>query len=143
MKSDYVFYQISLKVLLKKKGKVLILRDQNDLIDLPGGRVEKKEAKSSFEEVLRREVREELSSDVIFKLKEPIFYFRTYSKQYKYWVLIIVHEGEYIKGNITLSQEHKSYKWIEEKKMRVKQKDFYRENKEKYMVFKKYFNKKK
>lgn len=140
MKSDYVFYQISIKVLLKKNNKVLILRDQNDLIDLPGGRVEKKEVKSSFEKVLRREVKEELGSHVIFKLKSPIFYFRTYSKQYKYWVLIIVHEGEYIKGNITLSEEHKSYKWIEKKKVKVVQKDFYKENKEKYMVFKKYFN---
>lgn len=140
MKSDYVFYQISIKVLLKKNNKVLILRDQNDLIDLPGGRVEKKEVKSSFEKVLRREVKEELGPHVIFKLKSPIFYFRTYSKQYKYWVLIIVHEGEYIKGNITLSEEHKSYKWIEKKKVKVVQKDFYKENKEKYMVFKKYFN---
>lgn len=140
MKSKYEFHRISLKVLLKKKSKVLILRDQNDLIDLPGGRVESKEVKSSFEKILRREVKEELGPDVVFNLKGPIFYFRTYSNKNKYWSLVIMHEGEYIKGDITLSKEHKSYKWIEKKKVKVRQKDFYKENKDKYMVFKKYFN---
>lgn len=139
MKSDYQFYQISIKVLLKKKGKVLILRDENDLIDLPGGRIEKKEAKSSIEQIIRREIKEELGPKVSFKLKNPIFHFRVYSKQYKYWVLIIVHEGEYLGGNITLSKEHKSYEWIDKKKVKVLKKDFYKENKEKYMVFKQYF----
>lgn len=140
MKSNYVFYQISLKVLLRKQKKVLILCSPNNLIDLPGGRIEKREAKSSIEKIIRREVKEELGPNVHFKLKNPIFHFRAYSKQYKYWVLIIVHEGEYLGGDITLSKEHKSYEWIEKKKFKVKQKDFHADDKEKYMVFKQYFN---
>ena len=140
MEEKYQLYKISLKVLLEKKNKVLILLDQNDLIDLPGGRIEKKELKSSVEDVIRREIIEELGPDVVFNLGSPIFFFRAYSQKNNEWALIIVHKGEYIKGVISLSKEHKSYKWIEKKKVNIRKKDFYKQDIEKYKVFKKYFS---
>jgi len=138
MKEDYTFYNVSLKLLLQKGNKILLLRTDQNHYDLPGGRINKDEAKVTTEKIINREVKEELGSNVRFTIKEPIFYFRTESK-YGVEALIIVQKGDYLGGTIKLSKEHASYEWAYINKIKLLRKDFYPSDEEKYIAFKKYF----
>lgn len=138
MKEDYVFYQISLKLLLHQKEKVLILRTEEGNIDLPGGRIEKGEEKASSKEILSREIKEELGANVRYRMRGPLFWYRGLS-QYGFWVFVIVHKAEYLGGKIKLSNEHKSYEWIDKQNANFKRNDFADWDREKYLAFKEYF----
>lgn len=138
MKKDHVFYQVSLKLLLHHKGKVLILRTEENDIDLPGGRIEKGEEKTALKKLISREIKEELGTNIRYKVKGPLFWYRGRS-QYGFWVFVIVHEAEYIGGKIKLSNEHKSYEWISPQRTILTRKDFAVWDQEKYLAFKEYF----
>lgn len=139
MKKDYIFYEVSLKLLLHKKERVLVLRTEEEDIDLPGGRIEKGEEKASFKEILSREIKEELGANVRYRIREPLFCYRGFS-QYGFWVFIIVHKAEYLGGTIKLSKEHKNYEWIDKQNTNFKRSDFPDWDLEKYLAFKKYFS---
>ena len=138
MKGDYVFYEISIKLLLHHKGKVLILRARKNDIDLPGGRIEKGEERTLLKKLTEREIKEELGSSVRYKVKGSLFWYRGLS-QYGCWVFVVVHEAEYLGGKIKLSKEHKSYEWINARKPNLKRGDFAAWDREKYLAFKGYF----
>ena len=76
----YVFYEISIKLLLHHQGKVLILRTRKNDIDLPGGRIEKGEERAPLKKLTEREIKEELGTDVRYNIKEPLFWYRGRSK---------------------------------------------------------------
>ena len=138
MKKDYISYQVSLKLLLHHRGKVLILKTEENDIDLPGGRIEKGEERTLLKKLTEREIKEELGSSVRYKVKGSLFWYRGLS-QYGCWVFVIVHEAEYLGGKIKLSKEHKSYEWINARKPNLKRGDFAAWDREKYLAFKGYF----
>lgn len=140
MKKDYATYWIAFKILLKKKGKVLFLTEtasKCNFLDLPGGRADNNEGKVSLFKILEREVREELGDRIKYRLGEPIFQYRRYNKERKIYNLITVYKAEYITGSINLSFEHSKYQWLNPKKYKFREKEFY--NKEEYEAFRKYF----
>lgn len=138
MEKDYIFYEVSLKLLLRQKERIIVLRTEEGDIDLPGGRIEKGEEKASLKKLLNRKIKEELGGGVRYKVEGPLFWYRGLS-QYGLWVFVIVHEAEYLGGKIKLSNEHKNYKWINAKKTILKRKDFAVWDQEKYLAFKGYF----
>lgn len=140
MKKDYkyILYEISLKLLLRHKGRILILRTEEDYIDLPGGRIERGEGNTSLEKILDREIKEELGPNVQYIVDNPLFWYRGRSK-YGFWIFGIIHTAKYLGGEIKLSQEHKSYEWIYARELDIKRSDFAPLDHEKYLVFKKYF----
>ena len=144
MKRDYALYQVALKAMMKKNGRVLFLRlnESENRLDLPGGRIDNVESKVPLEKILDRELREELGNDVKYKLGKPLFQFRraTKSKFKGIFNLLTVYETKYISGKIRLSPEHTSYEWINPTRYKFKPKDFF--NKEEYLAFKKYFSRK-
>ncbi len=141
MKKDYVSYQVSLKLLLHYKGKILILKTEENDIDLPGGRIEKGEERAPSKKLISREIQEELRTNVRYTVKEPLFWYRGLS-QYGNWIFVVVHEAEYLGGKIKLSKEHKSYEWINARKQNLKRGDFAAWDREKYLAFKEYFDSK-
>ena len=61
-KVPYKLFQVTLKALISRGGKLLILKDRGQAKkwDLPGGRIEGKDMPLPMHEALRRELREEL-----------------------------------------------------------------------------------
>lgn len=142
MKRDYGIFQVGLKILLRRGSKVLFLRDDQGL-DLPGGRIDNVEYRTSLEKIVAREVREELGPKLKYLLGNPIFHFRRARRgkdANPRHVFLVIFDAQWKAGEIKLSFEHSEYTWIDPKKYRLKRSDFGQE--EEYRAFKQYFSKK-
>ncbi len=135
--SNYAKYQISFKLLLKRGEEFLILKDNDNLWDLPGGRADATETRLPTSEIISREIEEELGKDFKYQLKSPITQFTRHISEQNEPVMIIVFEADYISGDIGLSKEHGSYEWINPLKTKLTKKEFF--NDEEYLFFLKYF----
>ncbi|MBI2640604.1 MAG: NUDIX domain-containing protein [Candidatus Sungbacteria bacterium] len=139
MKRDYALYQVALKLLLRKGGRVLFLRiSRRNFLDLPGGRIDNVENKIPLIKILAREIKEELGPSVKYKIGRPIFQFRRPVPSRGVLNFLTVYESKYISGSVKLSSEHESYEWINPKTHPFKRKDFM--SHEEYKAFKAYFN---
>lgn len=131
-------YQVSLKLLLRKSDEFLILKDTfKSLLDLPGGRINDDEFATPIEDILRREVREELGNDIIYTIEKPLFQFRRFHTSSKMPVLLTVYGGAYTSGEIKLSDEHEGFKWVHKDTFNFPEEAFF--NKEEYLVMRAYF----
>ncbi|OGF76787.1 hypothetical protein A3H65_03535 [Candidatus Giovannonibacteria bacterium RIFCSPLOWO2_02_FULL_45_14] len=138
MKRDYANYQVSLKLYLRKGNKALFLKlSDNDFWDLPGGRIDNVETKTPLKKILDREVKEELGTKVKYKLGKPLFQFRREVRRRGIYNFLTVYEAKYLSGEIKLSSEHNSYKWINPKTHKFMKTDFM--SAEEYGTFMKYF----
>lgn len=140
--SKRALLQVSLKILLSNGEKVLLTKGFEGDIDLPGGRIEVGEEETPLEDIIVREVKEELGQDVEFRLGPPLFVNRVFRRVDKRLIFVVVFDAKYISGNITLSDEHKSYEWVDRESYRVSRKDFLPIDQEKYEALKRYFNSK-
>jgi len=122
-------YQISLKAILKnKQGETLILKCEEygaykGCYDFPGGRINEGEFELPYEEIISREISEELGN-IEFKIKtKPVAVGRHFvpahvSRTTGEWmddiyVMYVFFEGEFLGGDIAISDEHLEYKWID------------------------------
>ncbi len=115
--SHATFY-CSLKIILKNsEGKILALESDkvgelSGFYDLPGGRIDENEIGFPFIRSIDREVREE-AGDIQFIIDpRPIFSITWQLSNYPYPFVYIYYEGQYKSGDIKISDEHQSYKWI-------------------------------
>jgi len=134
MKKEKDFYQVSLKVFLKNnKGEVLILKGINSgtfagFYDLPGGRINTDEFKVDFNEILKREIKEEVGK-VNFHINsnKPVAFGRhlipaSFSDEGREKrVLYLFFEAEFSDGNVIISDEHTDHKWVNLKEIDQKQ----------------------
>jgi len=133
MKKERDFYQISLKLLLRNgEGEVLALKAVDNgsyagFYDFPGGRIDTDEFETDFLEIMKREVEEEIGGGVNFEIKpKPVAIGRHLiplsmnSSGSDIKVMYIFFEGDYKSGEIEISPEHTSYKWIDLKKENLK-----------------------
>lgn len=138
MQRDYAHYHVGLKILLKKDDKILFLKSSTrKLFDLPGGRIDDIEYNTPLEEILDREIKEELGEDVKYKLGQPVFQFRRFFPRKNWKIFLTVYEAEYVSGKIQISDEHSEYLWINPKEYEFKESEFM--SQEEYLAFKKYF----
>ena len=137
---EYAVFQVSLKVLVRNGEKVLLTKESEDIIDLPGGRVDRGEENIPLEDIIAREISEELGKDLKFRLGQVLFVNRVDRTKEDRWVFHVVFDAEYISGDITLSSEHTSYEWVDRKVYQVKRSSFLPEDEERYQAFKKYFD---
>lgn len=122
--ADNQWFQVSLKLLLQNEaGETLILKCPDDsslagFYDLPGGRIAATEKELPFADIIKRETTEELGADFHFELKstKPIAIGRHHypsktlqQEVYLFWVLF---DAYYRAGEINLSAEHQSYRWV-------------------------------
>lgn len=125
MKKERDFYHVSLKVFLKnQEGRVLALKADPKgslagFYDFPGGRIDTDEFGAPFEDMIARELQEEIGS-VRYRLSlQPVACGRhripaTMTKTGKdIHVLYVFFEAEYRGGDISISREHQGYDWLD------------------------------
>ncbi|MEK7507763.1 MAG: NUDIX domain-containing protein [Patescibacteria group bacterium] len=113
MKEDKLFY-VAQKAFIQKGGDVLILNDPIIGLDLPGGKIQEDEY--NFTEALKREVREETGLEI--EIGEPFytwyFKFKPGHRNYPKEVYLIGFRCRWISGEVQLSDEHDSFRWVNE-----------------------------
>ncbi len=126
------FYHISLKLLLKnKRGEILVLKALDDgnlagYYDVPGGRIDTDEFTTPFEDILRREVKEEIGSPEVYINLNPVAVSRGIISASKMHggrgihIFYVFFEAEYKGGDIVISDEHTDHKWINLKEIDLK-----------------------
>lgn len=124
------WYNISLKVFLKNdKGEILGLKAVDDgslagFYDFPGGRINDDEFLTDFATLIKRELEEEVSADVKYKLSlKPVAYGRHsyFSKRQNKDIrtLWLFFEAEYLGGEIKISPEHTGFTWLDLTKIKL------------------------
>ena len=106
-----VINRTTVKALIEKDGKVLILKDEKGVWELPGGKIDNSE---SEEETLRRELNEELGIENA-KIGQKIhtFDFEVNFKDTLFQFHAIVRLCEIDEQSLVISPEHSEIKWIE------------------------------
>ena len=118
-------YSISLKALIKnKKWEILIMEKPKSsymswFYDFPWWRIDKNEREADLKEVLLREIKEELWENVKCEINEKISSYWRSMVPWKFTLtweinpyLYLFFETEYLWGEIKISDEHLSYKWV-------------------------------
>jgi len=136
MAKDKACYNVSLKVLIEKDGKFLMLTNNEGILDLPGGRVDADEHKEPLRQTLLREIAEELGEDIKVEIGEPVMCFRRIFDDYDIDVFLVVFSGKTISGDISISDEHNDYFWMSPQEVIADQNKFY--SGEEYEAFKKF-----
>jgi ADP-ribose pyrophosphatase YjhB (NUDIX family) len=111
-------YFVAVKLLLKKDGQLLIMKDTFGDWDLPGGRLKENELATPLHDVLRRKIREELGEEVEVELAEnPVVFFRHERIEglsgEKVRIFALGYEGQWQKGEIKMSWIHNEMKWVD------------------------------
>ncbi len=133
MQLERDFYQISLKLILKnKQGETLVLKavengSYEGFYDLPGGRINVDEFEIDFLEILKRELREEIGKVTFSADTKPVALGRhlipaqfSDEKKDKH-VLYVFFEGQYIEGEVKISEEHAAFQWLDLDKIELEE----------------------
>ena len=115
-------YQVSIKVVLQKDNSLLLLWDkETGYIDLPGGRIDEDEKDAPMDEIIDREMKEELGEDVKYEIGDLAFVYRySLTKEGGIDVFVVAYEGKYLGGDVVLSDEHDKYEWVDPKTFVIK-----------------------
>lgn len=118
------FYNVSLKVFLRnEKGEVLGLEaarggSYDGFYDLPGGRIGLDEFQTPLEDIIKRELKEEIGEVDYDLVLKPVALGRNENPNRQSPLGGFVHifniffEANYKSGEIKISEEHRGVKWI-------------------------------
>ena len=136
-----MYFQVSVKAIIKEGQKILLLETPYGSYDFPGGRIDETEKDLELHEVLKRELQEELGNNIKFTVGDIAFASkRRYTKNNKENRLIaIFYEVDHISGDIELSEEHTKYSWVNPKSILNEPNKFMSEDE--YANYKKYMQK--
>lgn len=110
-------FTAGIHVLIKKDDQYLLIRrsetDDEDrgAWDLPGGGID---AGEQPQVAAKREAKEEAGVDV--KVGQAITYLAIPYKGM--WSIELIVEGEYISGEVKLSEEHDSHRWVSKEELK-------------------------
>lgn len=107
------YYRVSIKALVlnKERDKFLVMRQENDVWDLPGGGLDWGEKTHA---ALTREIMEETGLETSRIAEQPAYFLGGFqmSKESDLWVVNIVYETEFTHLNFTPSDECLEIKFI-------------------------------
>jgi len=119
------YFNISLKVILEnEKGEILGLKCRDDgslagFYDFPGGRINSDELDVPYDQVIARELAEEVGSGVRYEgdfihpvsTGKFIYFSRTLGRENS--ILQLFFKARYLGGEIFISDEHSGYDWLD------------------------------
>jgi len=107
-------FEVAMKAFIEKDGKLLILRERiGGLWELPGGRIEIGEVGMKLEDILRREIDEELGSACQVTIGKPFYsWIRPWPLPRKEYVFLTGFRCKHEGGDITLSEEHDEWRLV-------------------------------
>jgi len=111
-------YFIAVKVFLKRGNTFFVFKDGFGQWDLPGGRVRYDEFRKPFEAIIKRKMKEEVGSNVKYKLGKPFIFMRHERKERtphgtsQARIFAIGYEAKFLSGNVTLPSHHIQYEWM-------------------------------
>jgi len=113
-------YFVAVKIFLEdKKGNFLITKDRFGDWDIPGGRLRQNDFDTDLDAVVQRKMSEEVGSEVVFDLGEPIVFMRherneilPSGEREPRRIFAIGYEAMYTGGEIKLGKNHVEYKWV-------------------------------
>jgi len=137
--NNFAYFQISTKALLNKDKEILLLITNDGYYDFPGGRMDKLEVDLDLEQILIRELQEELGKDLKFKINNLVFATkRHYDKNnLDQHVLALFFDVNYLTGNIQLSDEHSESQWMKPQSILNHPEKFMSQNE--YIQFQNYY----
>lgn len=115
MNRELQLFQVGIKAIFLRRGSLLVLRETAgpQYWELPGGRFDVGEHRLDPEDVLRREIREELGGDFRYRIGDPIrAWIRPPSPLRKHPAFLIGFRCAPVSGEIRLSDEHCEYRWV-------------------------------
>jgi 8-oxo-dGTP diphosphatase len=101
-------FLVGQKAFIERDGRLLILFFDGRKVDLPGGRVQ---AGEELADALRREVREETGLEIEIGAPVRVWLSRRHAPAPSYIVGFLCR---YLSGEVVLSDEHDSFRWITE-----------------------------
>jgi 8-oxo-dGTP diphosphatase len=132
MKTNQQFFQVSLKAMLQnERGETLVLACTSDgsmrgFWDFPGGRIDRGEVQLPYEQIIRREVAEEVGPEVKFSISpQPVALGRHlvpkkfHNLGYDLHILLVLFTGIYKGGKIAVSAEHTRADWVDLKNIEI------------------------
>ena len=107
---------VGMKAFIVRDGALLIVREAGapHWWELPGGRIDEGEEALPQEDVLRRELREELGPHFACRIVRPLAtWMRIGDGVRRHTTLLVGFECDEAEGAIVLSDEHCAYRWVE------------------------------
>ena len=119
---EHQTFHVGLKAFITNGEKLLILQDPEGFWELPGGRAEKQEILRPLEQILLRETKEELGDQFEYKVNsifhawirkpDPTKNIAQVYRDNDFCIFLIGILCEYKKGDVTLSPEHRDFRWV-------------------------------
>jgi len=117
-------FHISLKLILENEwGEILGLKCVNEgylagFYDFPGGRINSDELELAYEEIIAREMAEEVGGAVEYEVDlhpvsicKNVYFSETLDREN--CIFMILFKAKYLGGDIQISDEHIGYKWLD------------------------------
>lgn len=109
-------YLVALKLLLRDGDKLLLVKDQWDQWDIPGGRIRKDQFEVSPDQILREKVDVEIGESVQYELGDIKLVLRVARKDTgrgDVRIFAVAYEGKYLGGDIELGEYGQAYEWVD------------------------------
>ncbi|HMV41102.1 MAG TPA: NUDIX domain-containing protein [Leptospiraceae bacterium] len=115
--SKHGLFQITQKVFIRKDDLLLVMKDKKSGAgDLPGGRMNQDEFFGDWMDSLKRELEEELGSEFQVDISpKPILVHKHLVNDGNHPCVIVGYSGVYRSGEISISDEHDFFKWVDVK----------------------------
>jgi 8-oxo-dGTP pyrophosphatase MutT (NUDIX family) len=108
-------FMVSMKAFIVDGDRLLLLQESTErkFWEMPGGRIDVGEELVPSPDILRRELTEELGSDIRYDIIGPVVtWARQFPKKTGEFIFFVGYACRYVSGHITLSHEHVDYRWV-------------------------------
>jgi len=111
-------YFVAVKVFMEKDGKLLIMKDNFGVWDLPGGRIKPDEFEAPMEDIVKRKMKEELGDSIEYEVGKPAVFMRHERVEHApgnptVRIFAVGYEGKLLSGEIKLSPRHTEMLWVD------------------------------
>lgn len=106
-------FEVSLKIALFRDGRLLLVQEADTgYWELPGGRIDVGEERLPHDEILAREIAEELGPQVSIALRAEVVTWVRQRPTDGVYQFIVARLADLVAGKLVLSPEHQSYRWM-------------------------------